>query len=237
MDLCSTLWSDENICDYLPNFSYNYTQILTQAPLQLIRILQACRVAPWPRPFTFCHRVLDLSWAEMREAICYLRPVIGEDKAGLWELCYYAPPSLFPDLTYDYLRAMRFIFEGGLPRIFISDFFWWGRVVRLCPPCPALLKELKAMAHHLDHWDHWDLRERWWKKEALYHAVQWLKTFPEDQCDLVLMTWFVESAGKFHDNEQRYESMLNPGGEEHCNTGYLIVKMIVKMKLRLNNGL
>ena len=124
MYLCGTLWSDTygDVYDP-PNFSYNYTQILTQAPPQLIRILQACRVAPDQRPFTFCRRVLDLSWAEMREAICYLRPVFGEDAGGLWELCYYAPPPLFPDLTYGYLRAMRSIVEHKLPRIFMQVAF------------------------------------------------------------------------------------------------------------------
>jgi hypothetical protein len=123
MYLCGDLWTEDS-WDEPPEFSYNYSQILTEAPPQLIRILQACRVAPEPHQLTFCHRVLDLSWAEMREAICYLRPVMCEDEGGLWELLCYAPPPLFPYLTYDYLRAMRSIIEHKLPRIFMRVAFF-----------------------------------------------------------------------------------------------------------------
>jgi hypothetical protein len=120
MSLCGDMWCQHVHPSNKPDFLHNYTGILTQGPPQLLRILQACRIGPSRPPFTFVRLVLDLSWAEMREAICYLRPVIGEDKGGLWELFYYAPPPLFPDIAYDYLRAMRFIVEHELPWIFVQ---------------------------------------------------------------------------------------------------------------------
>jgi hypothetical protein len=116
MYLCGQVWLNGPSSENPPKFSYNYTEILAQAPRQLIRILQACEIAPKDgAPLTFIRLVLNLSWPEVREAICYLRPVIGEDEGGLRQLFDSAFDPILLDLTYGYMRVLRSIFYHELP--------------------------------------------------------------------------------------------------------------------------
>jgi hypothetical protein len=98
MQLCEAAWlgpSPENP----PNSAYNYINILMQGGQQLTRILQLCKITPASLecPLIFIHLMLNISWTEMRQAICYLCQVIGEDKAGLCQLLDYVSPPVLVD--------------------------------------------------------------------------------------------------------------------------------------------
>ncbi|KAJ7044637.1 hypothetical protein C8F04DRAFT_592744 [Mycena alexandri] len=192
MFLCGEVWSSDSKSQDLPRQSYNYSEILVQAPKKLIRILLTCRICgrfSWAGgSLLTIHLVLNLAWADIREAICYLRQVIGEDQGGLRELLNYASdptlfpelrsPSIFMELASGYLRFLKSIYDHKLP----SSFGWhscrkWGRVVRSCPPDHRLLRGLRELElgdffMHERHQDSHDI-------------VQWLKTFPEPQIDLM----------------------------------------------------
>lgn len=118
-------------CDYLwtlprrhVSFSeHDYGEILSQAPSQLIQILQACTITRWNNntvhigisSLASIHFLLDFSWDKLRKSICPLRKIMGKYNGKLDELFLYAsnpslcprPASIFRDLSHGYLRVMR----------------------------------------------------------------------------------------------------------------------------------
>jgi hypothetical protein len=109
-------WSDQDHC----------RQILSQASPSLIRVLQPIRFLTQdesPLLFTI-HFLLNLSWDELRTAICSLSsPIWDEEEELLTKLSIVAlDPTLFPvrfdlimwDLTCGSLRIMQRIVRGEL---------------------------------------------------------------------------------------------------------------------------
>jgi hypothetical protein len=174
MFICQDVWSGGKIKQ--PQQAFNYGEILSRAPGQLIKILHACRLAPsyfyGGYPLLNIHFVLKLPWVEIREAICYLRPTIGEDTGALLELSnstfphpsdsiFSDPNPTFLDLAHGHLHCIASMRDDRLPRSYrqvrvdkpahnadsISSWHIteWGRVVRSCPPCPKLLRNLREL--------------------------------------------------------------------------------------------
>jgi hypothetical protein len=76
-----------------------------------------------PRKLFFIRILLDLSWVDMRAAICSLRPILGEDARKFGELLLALPTpfsEIYPesftsrDLALGFLRLMRKIISGDL---------------------------------------------------------------------------------------------------------------------------
>lgn len=70
------------------------------------------------------HVLLDVSWNDLRAAICSLRPIIGEDEAKILALSrfaaeHFSSPSLVATLSLDlargYIRLQRHIVSGQKP--------------------------------------------------------------------------------------------------------------------------
>jgi hypothetical protein len=92
------LWEDYNFvqwCDFIwscrPSYeakeSHHYNKILSQTSPQLIRILQAYRLAGCNHDSLLNIRLmLNLSWDKLRRAICPLHELIGDNDQRIWDL-------------------------------------------------------------------------------------------------------------------------------------------------------
>jgi hypothetical protein len=126
---CDRIWS---FPEYTAKESHNYSQILSQASPQLIRILQAYKLDFVSYGFHArgskllnIRLVLNLSWDELRKAIYPLRKIIGEDSYRLRELSNFTPKpalsrtpqcrSIFWDIALGYLPMLRAVYDGRLP--------------------------------------------------------------------------------------------------------------------------
>jgi hypothetical protein len=142
------------------------------------------------------HFLLDLSWDELRTAICPLRPLIGEDDGGLIELLVSAsdptfyrqlhPASTLRDIVCGSMHIMKKIVANELswpvwqvPSVPTAQSYshitrmstWaWARLLKSCPPCPVLLQHLCELeiAAVIFLLEYWD-------QEDLDHVVKWLK--------------------------------------------------------------
>jgi hypothetical protein len=134
------LWEDYNFiiqCDRSfrrnPSYkaakeSHNFSEILSQASPQLIRILQAYKLDCAYHNCDFLldiRLMLNLPWDELRRAICPLREIIGDVEGGIKDLLYFtpnpAPPrtpqcrSMFWDIAFGYLPILMAVHAGKLP--------------------------------------------------------------------------------------------------------------------------
>ncbi|KAJ7875717.1 hypothetical protein B0H14DRAFT_2568568 [Mycena olivaceomarginata] len=120
--------------------SHKYSEILSQASQQLIRVLHVYRLDFTGRSLDLreeipnckfllnIHFLLNLSWDEIRRAICPLRSIIGEDVGSLNELLTFVwnPPlprihqcgSIFWDIAFGYLPMVQAVRSGRLPAQF-----------------------------------------------------------------------------------------------------------------------
>ncbi|KAJ7824829.1 hypothetical protein B0H13DRAFT_2375260 [Mycena leptocephala] len=113
---CERVWGWGRPSNYAANPSHNYALILAQSPPALARILQVTKIAVEGTSLTFIRLVLHLSWTEMREAICYLRPIIGKDGAALLHLHKFRFHPIFPYIAHGYLRIAKCYLDHTLPR-------------------------------------------------------------------------------------------------------------------------
>jgi hypothetical protein len=124
-------------CDYVWCFTqtnfplaarkwHNYGNILTQASPQLIKILQAYRLAPRYSSLLDIRLVLNLPWDELWRAICPLRKIIGDNNyVEISGLLYHTPDpahsrtpqhgSIFWDIAFGYLSFLQALNTGRLP--------------------------------------------------------------------------------------------------------------------------
>ncbi|KAJ7846807.1 hypothetical protein B0H13DRAFT_1907555 [Mycena leptocephala] len=174
MLFCDAAWStgikftrDVSTCHYA----------LSHAPPQLMRILHAYRIATYKHNILLnIHLMLDVSWDELRKAVCSLRSSIGTNMDGLRELLNYASnPTVRPklhsgsiliDLALGYLRVMKSILTHRLPWG-----FWCTYVNTVNLWEPQFFN---------------DVLVEWHSPDDFHSIIQWLETFPEPP--LALMT-------------------------------------------------
>ncbi|KAJ7907399.1 hypothetical protein B0H13DRAFT_2018805 [Mycena leptocephala] len=149
-----------------------FQKLLSQSP-HLIRFLQAQRLLSVDWSITinlFQIRIaLDLSWDDVRECICSLRPLITEESDFLYSY-----------LAGGFIRLMQRIENGDLPMMFWSQLRpseWhireWGRHIRSSPQShPELLRELHQF---IPPWDVFSDEENRLEPVEFYDVVQWLK--------------------------------------------------------------
>ncbi|KAJ6554141.1 hypothetical protein B0H19DRAFT_1152689 [Mycena capillaripes] len=184
--------------------------LLTQSP-HLARVFQArwllyhSRVGGGdfsnPKELFFIRILLDLSWIDMRVAICSLRPILGEEPRKFREMLLVLPTlcsEIYPesftsrDLALGFLRLMRKICCGDLSLEIWRDFKQskipeWGRHVRSSPhSSPELLHEL----HERDVFCCPSARSYGGFETDLHpiefhDVVEWLKASPDSPVDLI----------------------------------------------------
>ncbi|KAJ6587260.1 hypothetical protein B0H10DRAFT_815224 [Mycena sp. CBHHK59/15] len=138
------------------------------------------------------HVLLDVSWDDMRTAVCRLRPIIGRDWGKLSGLAAFmwSPrfarvepwrPLVSMELAQGFIRVLRAIGTGQRPQQFWRKPLHWGRFIRGSPASPELLRDL------------WDFvpPSRFFASPYRFHDVefhdvlQWLKKFPEPPLQLI----------------------------------------------------
>ncbi|KAJ7489211.1 hypothetical protein FB451DRAFT_1362173 [Mycena latifolia] len=189
MLLCDEVWSRTARATRRPSAQLPSINISPQ----ILRILQAYHVIGTSIGITTCpifaiHLLLELSWDELRTAICPLRTLIGEDKDSLAQLLISTFVSdLTPvrsDMARGFLCLVKRIETGEVP---MDLAFYWtarqalGRHVRSCPPCPDLLRNLRDLDLALAK----DVCITYLGAETFHHIVQWLKTFSEPPMELI----------------------------------------------------
>jgi hypothetical protein len=149
--------------------SANDSEQLKRPPL-LLRIFQAYILGQkldFPN-LAWIHVLLDISWVDLRLAICSLRPIVGTDEAKIRALIRLVGEHHFPelsiatlssDLARGCIRFIKDVVRGRQPRlllwferfpqIFGSLIFFirqrgklWGRFVRSSPHSTALLQDI-----------------------------------------------------------------------------------------------
>lgn len=137
MHSCASIWSlSRPTVVAIKQQSHNYHEILLQASPQLTRILRAYRLGVFFRGSSTdfsaiplrVRLLLDLSWDELRAAICPLREIIGDDKPALHELFPAAlDETLFAEFNVDSvlwdfarsgLRVTKGVISGELEKYY-----------------------------------------------------------------------------------------------------------------------
>ncbi|KAJ7465918.1 hypothetical protein FB451DRAFT_418073 [Mycena latifolia] len=187
MRWCDSAWIYENVREVdRSQLSQTLLEILPQASPHLIKILRAHKVARHGIAFLanelkiFHIRLwLDLSWEELRTALCYLRAL---DQRGLRELVTSVwDPSLNQDLqpssilrdvdiVSSCLRIVKKIDAHELPWQFRRSTWVWSRLLSSCPPCFDLLDQIE-LASTSQYFDRSDFSK----------VLQWYETFPPPQ--------------------------------------------------------
>ncbi|KAJ7872921.1 hypothetical protein B0H13DRAFT_1026471 [Mycena leptocephala] len=133
--------------------------------------------------------LLDVPWETVRAALCRLRPVTGD--RGLWGLVDFARKvwelsgrdasrvGLSLDFAWSCLRVRKLINSGCLPEDLWNERIEWGRLIRICPPSPELLKGVREFVPPPIRSDTWYLHQ----EMECYDVIQWLKKFPEPPVD------------------------------------------------------
>ncbi|KAJ7503857.1 hypothetical protein B0H11DRAFT_565127 [Mycena galericulata] len=184
------------------NILRRFRTLLLQSPT-LARILQARRVLIVNGhnkyfeflPFFAVHNLLDVSWDDILQCIWSLRPFITRGSHNFPVLFILHPAlcqldGLYPDamvsrdLGCGFLRLIRRIQNGGLPEfmwdsLVIGGYDQWGRHIRSSPPAdPELLQELDESLSSSEIGMYSYI-------EDLHDVVQWLKTSPAAQPNLI----------------------------------------------------
>ncbi|KAJ7821315.1 hypothetical protein B0H14DRAFT_2831568 [Mycena olivaceomarginata] len=174
-------------------------QLVLQNSPQLIRILHAYRITRHlyalnahtllvrNAPLLLNIRLLlNLSWDELRAAIC----CIGSDRGNLRDLLVYTSDypsfrehldSMFLELAHGSLRILKKRLTRQLiPWKFNDCTRGFGHFLRSCPPSPDLLLDLCKIA------DAWTIHPigRDYGADTFHDVVQWLKTFPKPPLEI-----------------------------------------------------
>ncbi|KAJ7878781.1 hypothetical protein B0H14DRAFT_1628944 [Mycena olivaceomarginata] len=122
------------------------------------------------------HVLLDVSWNDLRAAICSLRPIIGEDEAKILALSrfaaeHFSSPSLVATLSLDlargYIRLQRRIASGQKPSYLWPYQIMWSVLVRSSPHSPELLQDIREFPFSIH-----DIRV---DAEHCHNILQWIK--------------------------------------------------------------
>jgi hypothetical protein len=130
MNSCEEVWYQDRELEVVSSDWDHCSQILSQACPSPIRILQAIKfISPewhYRRHMLKIHFLLNLSWDELRTAICSLRPLIHNKEEGLLNTLSTVAldPTLFPlpfdlimwDLACSSLHVMQQILRGKLDK-------------------------------------------------------------------------------------------------------------------------
>ncbi|KAJ7207689.1 hypothetical protein C8J57DRAFT_1258075 [Mycena rebaudengoi] len=186
MARCGHLWAADVQTEVTREDRDHSCQFLSQASPSLIRILQVIsfirdRQGLSEKLLLKFYSLLDISWEELRTAICSLRPLNGDDGEELineaaivaLDLSFY-PGRLLWDLTCGSLRTILRVLRGEMNINAMWRLKQWGRYLRSCLPSPKLLQDLcniepifkgPSIEEFLDF--------------EFHNVVQWLKTFPQ----------------------------------------------------------
>ncbi|KAJ7144615.1 hypothetical protein C8R44DRAFT_725536 [Mycena epipterygia] len=179
MGLCNKVWifrvwSDGDCVEIQrtsPEFQ-NPSQILRQAPPQLVKILRAYRVLQCRDSTTGyggsdglveVHLLLDLSWDELRKVICSVHTIMGNNWDGLRQLLVSAAdPTLC--LSFDFDSILWDLGGSSLWQI-----QGYGLFIRSCPPHPGILPDLLEIVSE------WENSRDELDAPDFHHIIQWLK--------------------------------------------------------------
>ncbi|KAJ7737118.1 hypothetical protein B0H16DRAFT_1695192 [Mycena metata] len=180
--------------------------LLAQSP-QLVRIFQArtllntsgnCLSETFSLGLFHFRILLDISWDDMRAAVCLLRTVprtnIGSTLVILRTVCQELYDDLVTpkDLAFGFLRLIKRIGAGELPLIFWRYFMLtpsgpkaeWDRHVRCSPKSPELLHELHGL---VPRWDVFSAEHL--SPIEFYDVVRWLEAFDDPPPLETLTRW------------------------------------------------
>ncbi|KAF8194725.1 hypothetical protein K438DRAFT_1827335 [Mycena galopus ATCC 62051] len=172
---------------------------------QLIQIFQARRLlCPGGHPRFFglfqIRLILNLSWNDIRQALCALRP-LATAESDLFYILFSCLPAfcreldhVYPeamacrDLARGFIRLMQRIENGGLPMIFWkwlneNGTIEWGRHIRSCTQSNP--EVLQALSRFIPPWDVFSEAGFDLKPVEFYDVVQWLKSSFHPQSDLI----------------------------------------------------
>ncbi|KAJ6551270.1 hypothetical protein B0H19DRAFT_1157061 [Mycena capillaripes] len=178
----------------------HYRQMLLQASPSFLRIFRAIPfVHGWTQGWTSCllsvRMQLNISWDELRIALCFLRSLKDQDggdlegfimKVLIVALDHTLLPCNFDSMMWDLacstLYAMLQVVRGEMGKCILTYLMGWGRYLRSCPPSQKLLRDL------CDTEPIWkDIYGETEASDPNYHSIiQWLKTFPEPPQELII---------------------------------------------------
>ncbi|KAF7330605.1 NACHT domain-containing protein [Mycena sanguinolenta] len=150
-------------------------QVLSQASPLLLRILQAgTSINPYMPLLFQIHFFLDISWNELRTAICSLRSFMDSEIVILFIVAKKSATiaanfnSLVLDFTRGALRFVQKVLRAEFPR-WIMIYTNWSWYLQRCPPSLQLLEDVQLLA--ILHPD--------FKASDYQTIIRWLKTFPD----------------------------------------------------------
>ncbi|KAJ7450816.1 hypothetical protein FB451DRAFT_1101663 [Mycena latifolia] len=157
-------------------------EALSKSP-GLLCIFHAIDILSSPSIF-LVKSLLDRSWDEMREIICPIRDIVGEDLTKLQLLstwmkdrakdCQWAMEH--KNMARRCIRVLKDVDSGEL-----NVHFWswtcpsWGLLIRTTPPCPELLQEICEFVPPF--WMCDDTDRPGLDPMDFHNVVQWFKTF------------------------------------------------------------
>ncbi|KAJ7735201.1 hypothetical protein B0H16DRAFT_134015 [Mycena metata] len=156
-----------------------------------------------PPQLFFIRILLDISWDDMKAAICLICPILGEEDSKFKEMLLVLPTlcaEIYPesftsrDLALGFLRIMRKIPYCDLSLEFWTNFnkygiLHWGQHVRSSPH--SSLRLLHELHKFVPHWDvSFDEPSSGDYQPGLHpiefhDVVQWLKASPNSPIELI----------------------------------------------------
>ncbi|KAJ7902291.1 hypothetical protein B0H13DRAFT_760564 [Mycena leptocephala] len=162
---------------------------LYQCPL-LCRIVQAC-ILGFNWNLVHFHILLDISWDELRAAICTLRPFTGADEKKIVALLKCMARHLLSDassramsleLARGSIRVLNDIRTGQQPSSLWPEHHCWSRYVRASPCSLELLQDIRDFVPFKSN----KYPVKYACTAQQYHDVlQWLKAFPNPPQDVI----------------------------------------------------
>ncbi|KAJ7245799.1 hypothetical protein C8J57DRAFT_1361735 [Mycena rebaudengoi] len=164
-------------------------QLLSQGAL-LPRILQAYILGAGQKNYRNfmlldIHFLLDISWADLRAAMCPLRHIVGgTDSEGVRRLLWFVAEHLSPDIAITQLSSEL---AQGCVRLLRRPVqrHWhlrvaWGRFIRASPPFLELLEDIRQVSFEPYEWNGLEN-----SPENYHDTIQWLKAFPDPPQDVI----------------------------------------------------
>ncbi|KAF8129130.1 hypothetical protein K438DRAFT_878746 [Mycena galopus ATCC 62051] len=189
MERCEAIWLKQghhSINHQLEDQEHSF-RILSQATPSLLPILRAIASRVFLMKYmaryllTGTRLLLNLSWDELRTAICSLCPLIPTSDMEkivknvfriAWNPAFSPPPcdTILRNCTCGALCLMRQIIQGEVDKSFQQYILGWSFYLRSCPPSYKLLEELRDIEPF---------------SNDAYNIMQWLKTFPRPPRELI----------------------------------------------------
>ncbi|KAJ7245802.1 hypothetical protein C8J57DRAFT_1361740 [Mycena rebaudengoi] len=159
-------------------------QMLSQCAL-LPRILQVYILGPINYMSLFkIHHLLDISWADLRAAMCPLRYITGRaDREGMRRLLWFVAQHLSPEITIGQLSLE--LAQGCVKLMKRGKWHFnltvpWGCFIRSSPHSLELLHDICQVS-----FDPHELKGLPNSVENYHNTLQWLKAFPDPPQDFI----------------------------------------------------